>query len=95
LIGYIWSVRQQTDRLFRACAQSATAKRIEITYCARELGLQSRFDGSKRLRAVVRNLRSEKVGNWKMKKTALAIATFAALSGSAIAADKSLFAELR
>ena len=30
-----------------------------------------------------------------MKKTAFAIATFAALSGSAIAAAKSLFGELR
>jgi hypothetical protein len=30
-----------------------------------------------------------------MKKTALAIATFAALGGSAIVADKSLFGELR
>ena len=83
-------------RLFVGCAPSATAKAIEITYCARELGLRSTFDGAQNaLGRLLATNAIQKSGVLDMKKTALAIATFAALGGSAIAADKSLFAELR
>jgi hypothetical protein len=69
---------------------------VEITYCARGLGLRSRFDGAQNaLGLSFAKHAIQKSGVLDMKKTALAIATFAALGGSAIAADKSLSAELR